>query len=75
MKRVQLCEQLDEPDQAKEETFIEAVRTIDPRQALGDYVQLWIDYANFYAEYGQPDRAKEIFERGLIRYEASESIP
>lgn len=64
-KRVQLCEQVENSDKAKEETFIEAIQTVDPRQALGKYEDLWIEYAAFHAELGNKERAREIFNRAV----------
>lgn len=64
-KRVTLCDQLDEFKSAKEEVFVEAIRTVDPKQAIGKYEDLWIDYAVFYADIGNKYRAREIFEKAV----------
>lgn len=64
-KRVELCEQLNDPNSAKEEIYVEAIRTVDPRQALGKYEDLWIDYASFYADNCNNVRAREIFEKAV----------
>lgn len=72
-KRVQLCDEVENSERVKEETFIEALQTIDPKQALGKYEDLWIEYATFHAQSGDVERARDIFERGIeakyIKYE------
>lgn len=62
-RRVQLCEQLDNADTAKQETFIEALITVDPKQAIGNYEDLWIEYATFYAESDDLEKARDTFDR------------
>uniref|UniRef100_A0A6G1S4B0 Pre-mRNA-splicing factor SYF1 n=1 Tax=Aceria tosichella TaxID=561515 RepID=A0A6G1S4B0_9ACAR len=64
-KRVALCDQLDDPNSTKEEVFNEAIQTVDPKQALGKYEDLWIDYATFYADIGNKYRARDIFEKAV----------
>jgi pre-mRNA-splicing factor SYF1 len=64
-KRVELCSQLDDPDSAKEEVYVEAIKTVDPKQVLGKYEDLWIDYATFHAEIGNKFRARDIFEKAV----------
>lgn len=64
-KRVQLCDALEDSEATKEETFIEALQTVDPKQALGRYEDLWIDYATFQVESGDIDRAREIFDKAI----------
>jgi len=64
-KRVQLCDQVDDSEKVKEETYREAFRTIDPKQTLGKYGDLWIEYATFHANYRHTERAKEIFEEAV----------
>lgn len=72
-KRVQLCNEIENCEKAKEETFIEALRKVDPKQALGKYEDLWIEYAIFYAELGDVDKARDTFERAIeakyVKYE------
>lgn len=73
LKRVQLCDAVDDPENTKEETFIEALQTVDPKQALGRYEDLWIDYATFQVESGDIDKAREIFDKAVeakyVKYE------
>ncbi|CAA3004450.1 Pre-mRNA-splicing factor SYF1 [Olea europaea subsp. europaea] len=64
-KRVQLCDQLPDAPTAKEETFIEAIKTIDPKQALGRYEDIWIDYATFQVESNDIERAREVFDKAV----------
>jgi len=47
IKRVQLSEQLGSPDLDREEIFAEAIRTVDPKQSVGSYPDLWIEFAKF----------------------------
>lgn len=62
LKRVQLCEQSENSNISKEETFLEAIRTVDPKQALGHYEDLWIEYAKFHLESGDVRRARKVFD-------------
>lgn len=64
-KRVQLYDQFDNSKQAKAETYTEALKTVDPKQALGNYETLWIDYALLYAESGEVNKAREVFEKAI----------
>ncbi|KAF2348832.1 siRNA-mediated silencing protein NRDE-2 [Trinorchestia longiramus] len=44
-------------------TYMEAVKTIDPKQAAGKLWQLWVDFARFYEENGQLKDARLILKR------------
>ena len=44
-------------------TYMEAVKTIDPKQAAGKLWQLWVDFARFYEDNGQIKDARVIFGR------------
>ena len=66
LKRVQLCEALENSDQAKENTFREAIKTIDPNQASGRYEDLWIEYAIFNAESNDVRRARKVFDDAVL---------
>ncbi|KAG9508733.1 Pre-mRNA-splicing factor syf1-like protein, partial [Fragariocoptes setiger] len=59
-KRVKLFE---EQPIKQIETFTQALKTIDPKQAVGKYHQLWIDFAKFYEENDQLDDARYIFDK------------
>lgn len=62
-KRVQLCDSIEGANVAKDETFMEALQTIDPQQAIGKYEDLWIEYAIFHADSQRPDKARQVFEK------------
>lgn len=64
-KRVQLCNEIEDPEDTIEDTYMKAIHTIDPKQALGSYEDLWIDYATFHASLGRVERAREIFEKAV----------
>lgn len=65
LKRVELCGQLENPDAAKEETYLEAIKTVDPKKALGHYEDLWISYATFQVESDDIAHARKVFERAV----------
>lgn len=44
-------------------TYMEAVKTIDPKQATGRLYSLWVDFAKFYEDNGQIIDARIIFQR------------
>lgn len=44
-------------------TYMEAVKTIDPKQATGKLFSLWVNFAKFYEENNQIVDARIIFER------------
>lgn len=64
-KRITLCDQVEESEKMKEETYIEALRTVDPKQALGQYEELWIGYAMFHALSGRISRSRDIFNKAV----------
>lgn len=67
-KRVQLYDQIvsdDESKDLKEETYLEAIRIVDPKQALGHYEDLWIDFAGYLAMRDRIEDAKETFESAV----------
>lgn len=45
------------------ETYTKALKTIDPKQAVGRYENLWIEFAKFYETHNQLDDARYIFEK------------
>lgn len=61
LKRVEL-----QNDDHKADTFREAIKSVEPRQALGSYPDLWIGYAFFHAKAQEIDRAREIFEEAVL---------
>lgn len=65
-KRVKIHDQIGSSEEVKEETFLEALRTVDPKQALGKYEDLWIDFALFCAECGNLNKARDIFEKAIL---------
>lgn len=74
-RRVQLYDQLEDPYDSKEETYIESLRTVNSKQALGKYEELWIDYATFQAESGYLDKARDIFEKAVdVKYPKLEDL-
>ncbi|RNA33394.1 Pre-mRNA-splicing factor SYF1 [Brachionus plicatilis] len=62
LKRVSLYE-----DKPKDiiDTFTEAIRNVDPKQANGKYHQLWIEFAKFYEKNNQIHEAKYVFEKAI----------
>lgn len=44
-------------------TYMEAVKTIDPKQATGKLYSLWVNFAKFYEDNGQIVDARIIFQR------------
>lgn len=64
-KRVQLCSEMEDPGDSIEDTYMKAIQTIDPKQALGKYEDLWIEYATFHATSDRVERAREVFERAV----------
>lgn len=64
-KRVQLCSELEDSESSIEDTYTKAIQTIDPKQALGRYEDLWIEYATFHATSGRIERAREVFEKAV----------
>lgn len=74
-KRVQLCDQIANSESAKDETFLEALKTVDPKRAVGNYENLWIDYALFYADLANVNKAREVFEKAVeATYVKSDSL-
>ncbi|KRY13650.1 Pre-mRNA-splicing factor SYF1 [Trichinella patagoniensis] len=49
-----------------EETFEEAVNTVNAKLQLGKLSNLWIAYAVFFEQQAQLKKAREIFERALL---------
>lgn len=47
-------------------TFTEAIKTVDPKFAVGHPNLLWSEFAKFYEENKQLKEARQIFEKGLI---------
>lgn len=46
-------------------TYTEAVRTIDPKLAVGKFGSLWVDFAKLYEDNGRLDDARKIFDRAV----------
>lgn len=50
-------------------TYTEAVKTVDPQQAIGKPHSLWAAFAKFYEKHGDLRNARIIFEKGCaVRY-------
>jgi len=50
-------------------TYTEAVKTVDPQQAIGKPHGLWAAFAKFYEKHGDLRNARIIFEKGCaVRY-------
>ena len=47
------------------ETYTEAVQIVDPKQALGKYQDLWIQFARFYESNQQLEDSRLIFEKAV----------
>eukprot|EP01041_Mallomonas_annulata_P004566 gene4566-9076_t len=62
-KRVRLYK--DDPQRALM-TYMEAVKTIDPKQAHGRLSSLWISLAKFYERHNDLPNARAIFEKATI---------
>ena len=45
-------------------TFLNAVHTVDAKQAIGKLCSLWIEFAKFYEINGQVSDARLVFEKG-----------
>ncbi|KRX41023.1 Pre-mRNA-splicing factor SYF1 [Trichinella murrelli] len=63
LKRAELCKS--NPKEV-EETFEEAVNTVNAKLQLGKLSNLWIAYAVFFEQQAQLKKAREIFERALL---------
>jgi len=46
-------------------TFTEAVKTVEPSQALGKPHTLWVDFAKFYEVHGDADNGRVVFEKAV----------
>ncbi|XP_065067886.1 pre-mRNA-splicing factor SYF1-like [Rhopilema esculentum] len=46
-------------------TYTEAVKTVDPKQAIGKPHTLWVEFAKFYENHDQIDEARIIFEKAV----------
>ncbi|XP_015791103.1 pre-mRNA-splicing factor SYF1 [Tetranychus urticae] len=46
-------------------TYMNAVQTVDPKQAIGKVHSLWIEFAKFYEKNDQPEDAREVFEQAV----------
>ena len=44
-------------------TYTEAVKTVDPKQAIGKPHTLWVEFAKFYENHDQVAEARVIFEK------------
>ncbi|CAG0922078.1 unnamed protein product [Notodromas monacha] len=63
LKRVALLE--DKPTEVIE-TFMDAVQTVDPKQAVGKVQNLWIEFAKFYEKHEQLEDARVVFEKAVL---------
>lgn len=61
-KRVKLLEE--KPTEVIE-VYSDAVQTVDPKQAIGQYYTLWVDFAKFYEKNNQLEDARLIFEKAV----------
>lgn len=46
------------------QTFTKALHTVDAKKATGRVFTLWVNFAKFYEEGGDPDNARKILEKG-----------
>jgi len=46
-------------------TYTEAVKTVDTKQAVGKPHTLWVEFAKFYESYEQPAEARVIFDKAV----------
>jgi pre-mRNA-splicing factor SYF1 len=47
------------------ETYILAFNAISPKKAAGSLPQLWIDFAQFYLDSEEVDKARQVYERAV----------
>ncbi|EPZ34667.1 TPR-like protein [Rozella allomycis CSF55] len=47
------------------ETFENAVRTVNSKQAVGKYSELWIEYALYFERKGDIEEASRVYERAI----------
>ena len=47
------------------ETFTTALKTISPKKAVGNLPSLWTDFAAFYLDNGDIERARQVFEKSV----------
>ncbi len=45
---------------------MEAVQTVEPKQAVGKIQNLWIEFAKFYEKHDQLDDARVVFEKAVL---------
>jgi pre-mRNA-splicing factor SYF1 len=45
------------------QTYTEAVKTVDPNQAVGKPHTLWCAFAHFYERHGDIDNARTVFDK------------
>lgn len=45
------------------QTYTEAVKTVDPNQAVGKPHTLWCAFAHFYERHGDIDNARAVFDK------------
>ena len=62
MSRVELFQ---EESEKTVKTYTDAIKSIDPLQAIGPLGKLWGSFAKFYWDAGEIDSAREIFERAI----------
>lgn len=56
-------------------TFMEAVRTVDPKQAHGRLSSLWLSLARFYENHDDMDNARAVMKKGTeVEYKTLEEL-
>ena len=60
LKRVKLYEE--KPNDIID-TFTEAIKTIDPKQATGKYPMIWIEFGRYYEKNEQFEDARFVYQR------------
>ena len=48
------------------QTYLEAIEAINPKKAVGQFHELWINYAKVYEEGGDLDSARRIMEKNAV---------
>lgn len=60
LNRIELCQEEVESTLA---TFTEALKTVDPSQAVGKVSKLWVNFARFYEGYEELENANVVFHK------------
>ncbi|CAK4610588.1 unnamed protein product [Aphanomyces euteiches] len=48
-------------------TYTEAIKTIDPMQAVGSLSSLWVDFAKYYESHGDFNNARSVFHKAMAQ--------